>query len=365
MKKVINIFLIVPIVTVFILSFIGTSLCEEEKEYREMFVEDQPSISYIGVKYLNGFWDVDGWEHIAERPQWGSYRVFGKAGFYKNLFALYGSFEIGEYQRESISGTDNIRVLQTPGSAGIRKTSYLTWSEDLREEYHLGLSLNLYKLLGRIGMNLEPWLTEEKNEFENFSLGLFVGYKLLYLRYDRKLDSDNITVAGFSGADKARVMQVVENRLPWYRETDIMKDGGGVLDVKVTGAEFGISGRTKRKKGCNIYFRFAFQPAMKAKYHGNSNHTTIKLDEESGYWYVKKKEFNAVSGKLWGYQGEVGVSYNMNSLLSKIPVDFMKKINLIASLGYSFDEITGKELWRDQTFHGITLGLTYAFKHSW
>ena len=61
----------------------------------------------------------------------------------------------------------------------------------------------------------------------------------------------------------------------------------------------------------------------------------------------------------------MGVSYNMKSMLSHIPLDVMKNVNLIASLGYSFDVINGKELWRDQTFHGITLGLVYAFKHNW
>ena len=104
---------------------------------------------------------------------------------------------------------------------------------------------------------------------------------------------------------------------------------------------------------------------MKANYHGNSNQTKIKEDQEAGYWYVIDKQFNTVSGKIWGYQGEFGVSYNMKSMLAHIPLDSMKNVNLIASLGYSFDKIVGTELWSDQTFHGITIGLKYAFLHNW
>ena len=173
MKKIINIFFMTSFFCFCILSFLGNSFSEEdETEYRDMFVADQPSASYIGVKYINGFWDVDGFENIAERPDWGSYRVWGEAGLYKNLFALYGSFEIGEYQRDSISGTDNVRVnnkTSTTGEdIGIRKTSYSTTSDDLREEYHVGIKFNLYKLLGRLGMSLEPYRLEEKKFYMKF-----------------------------------------------------------------------------------------------------------------------------------------------------------------------------------------------------
>jgi len=365
MKTIVNIFLFIVILYSAIISSPWSAYCQEEKTYRDMFVADRPSVSYISFKYLNGFWDVEDWEHIAERPQWGSFQVFARAGFYKDLFAFYGSFEVGEYKRESISGTDNIRVNNDPGASGLRKVSYKTWSEDTREDYHVGLSFNLYKFLERVGMNFEPYIEEEKNEFKNFNLEFFVGYRLLSLRYDRKVDIEDLTIAGFQGFEKDRVYQVVINRLPWSDETDLVEDGGNILHTDVTGVEFGLSGATKSKKGCSIYFRLAYQPALKAKYNGQSNQTLIKHDEEANYWYVKDQQFNAVSGKLWGYQGEFGVRYNMKNLLAKIPADFMKNVNLIATLGYSFDQITGKELWRDQTFHAVTLGLTYAFAHNW
>jgi hypothetical protein len=216
-----------------------------------------------------------------------------------------------------------------------------------------------------MGMSLKPWKEENKNQLKNMTLEFFVGYRLLSLRLDRKVDVDDISIAGYNNLTKYKFLQVALNRLPWSNETELMEDGGGALDVDVKGFEFGIAGQSKRKKGCAIYYRFAYQPSLQASYHGNSNKTKIKHDVEADYYSIVRRQFNAVSGKLWGYQGEVGVSYNMQPMLAKLPYDFTKNVNLITSLGYSFDEITGKELWRNQTFHGVTLGLVYAFRHNW